>query len=194
VPRKIPPPPPKGTRHPGAGRKPGTPNKISVEVKTLVSQLVNDVAYQHRLRHDFRRRKVHPTIEALIWTYHLGKPRQTIDVNANVDIEVTQRIEEERRAFALLDVREMEELAAASQALVDRALMLSRARISGETPQDVVVEAESADDPSKSLGFMAGSDNRSSVNSAISNTSESPNPDSAASYHEGTGHIDGRDE
>lgn len=64
MPRTPPPVWPKGTRPPNSGRKKGTPNRSSVEVKALVSQLVNDVAYQHQLRDDFRRRKVAPAIEA----------------------------------------------------------------------------------------------------------------------------------
>ena len=58
---------PKGDRFPGSGRKKGTPNRISVELKTLGRELTTDIAYQHKLREDFRRRRVHPTIEALIW-------------------------------------------------------------------------------------------------------------------------------
>ena len=98
MPRKPPPVWPKGTRPPNSGRKKGTPNRRSVEVKALVSQLVNDVAYQHKLRDDFRRRKVAPAIEALIWQYHLGRPTQPIDVTASVDVNA--RLEEERRIFA----------------------------------------------------------------------------------------------
>ena len=127
MPRKPPPIWPKGTRPPNSGRKKGTPNRRSVEVKALVSQLVNDVAYQHRFRNDFRNRKLHPSLEALVWTYHLGKPTQTLDLTATVDL--TARLEEEKRIFALLDVADLERLAAESQALVDRALALSRARL-----------------------------------------------------------------
>jgi hypothetical protein len=125
MPKKPPPVWPKGTRPPNSGRVRGTPNRISVEVKTLVAQLMTDVAYQHKLRDDFRRRKVHPTIEALIWTYHLGKPRQTIDVMASVD--VAARLEDERRIFAQLDIADLDQLAAESQALVDRAFAMVRA-------------------------------------------------------------------
>ena len=91
MPRKPPPSWPKGTRLPNSGRKKGTTNRRSVEVKALVSQLVNDVAYQHKLRADFRRRKVSPAIEALIWSYHLGKPTQTLDLTATVDVNARLR-------------------------------------------------------------------------------------------------------
>ena len=70
---------------------------------------------------------MHPSIEALIWTYHFGKPRQTIDLTATLDVNA--RLEEEKRVFAALDVADLEQLAAESQGLVDRALALSRARL-----------------------------------------------------------------
>ena len=142
MPRTPPPVWPKGTRPPNSGRTKGTPNRNSVEVKALVSQLVNDVAYQHKLRDDFRRRKVHPSIEALIWTYCLGKPKQTLDLTATVDL--TARLEEEKRIFASLDVADLEQLAAESQALVDRALALSRRRIAAAS-----VPHEIESDPSR---------------------------------------------
>ena len=164
MPRKPPPRPPKGTRF-GKGRAKGTPNKISVEVKTLVGELVNNPKYQWQLRRAFETRKVHPTIESLVWAYYLGKPKETIALTA--DVNVSARIEAERQAFALLDIHQMEELAAESQALVDKAMALARARI----PQDIVVEAEPAETGAESLGNTSGSDNTSSVNSA-----ESPEP------------------
>jgi hypothetical protein len=140
MPRKPPPVWPKDTRPANSGRAKGVPNRISVEVKQLVAQLVNDVAYQHKLRDDFRRRKVHPTVEAMIWSYHLGKPRQTIEMNATVDVNA--RLEEEKRIFATLDVADLEDLAAESQRLVDRALRLSRARIAGDSrPAPEVIES-----------------------------------------------------
>jgi hypothetical protein len=56
----------------------------------------------------------------------------------------TERIEGERRPFAVLNVTEMEQLAAESQALVDRAVALSRARIAAASnPQPDVIESES---------------------------------------------------
>ncbi len=72
---------------------------------------------------------MHPSIEGLIWSYHLGRPRQTIDLTATLDVNA--RLEEEKRIFATLDVADLEQLAAESQRLVDRATALSRARIAG---------------------------------------------------------------
>lgn len=118
----------------------GQPNRISVEVRELVRELVNDRDYQHRLRHDFRHRKVHPTIESLIWTYHLGKPRQ--DITLTGSMTVNARLEEEKRIFAQLEVADLEGLAAESQRLVDRATALAKLRAGVALPQDVVLEVK----------------------------------------------------
>ena len=136
MPRKPPPAPAKGTRHPGAGRVRGQPNKISVEARVLASQLVNDTAYQFRLRQDFRRRRVHPTIESLIWAYHLGKPVAPIAVSGALALDVNARLEEERRVFASLDLADLEQLAAESQAMVDRAYQLAKVATGGADPQN----------------------------------------------------------
>lgn len=159
------PKPAKGTRIPGSGRKRGTPNRITVEARTLAAQLVNDPDYQEKLRADFRRRRVHPTIESLMWQFHIGKPAQPIAIAGALALDVGGRLEEERRIFAQLDVAELEQLAAESQALVDRAAALAKARtaaalgpVSEPTPQDVVIEAEAEDRPSESLGKSPGSD------------------------------------
>ena len=143
MPRYQLPPTPKGFRQPGSGRKKGQRNKITIEVRELVSQLVNDPAYQFKLRRDFYRRKVHPTIEALIWAYHLGKPTQPVAMAAGLSVEVNARLEEERRIFEQLDLADLELLAEESQRLVDRAVSLSRARIAAASrPHPDVIESE----------------------------------------------------
>ena len=112
-------------RHPGAGRKKGQINRITVEARTLVSQLVGNPNYQHKLRRDFELRKVHPTIESLVWQYHLGKPTQPVNIQGGLSIDIDARLDEERRVFASLDIADLEQLAAESQALVDRAFQLA---------------------------------------------------------------------
>ena len=47
MPRRPPPPHPKGApRTPGSGRKKGTPNRKTVELRALMAALLNDVDYQ----------------------------------------------------------------------------------------------------------------------------------------------------
>jgi hypothetical protein len=162
MPSRPPPPPAKGTRHPGAGRQKGTPNKVSVEARQLVAELVNSPTYQQRLRRDFDARKVHPTIESMCWAYFLGKPRQDVQIAGSLALDIDAKITEERRLYAQLDVRDLEQLAAESQALVDRAAALAKARAEAATPPVIDIPAEVSDIPKVSgetLGIMRGSDN-----------------------------------
>jgi hypothetical protein len=56
---------------------------------------------------------------------------------------VTSRIDDERQAFALLEIRDMEALPEQSQQLADRVLAISRARIAAASiPQPVVIESD----------------------------------------------------
>ena len=150
---------PKGQRYPGSGRVKGTPNRAAVDAHALVSELVNDEAYQRRLRRDFRLRKLHPTIESLVWAYHIGKPRQDLHVTGTFD--VTARIAEERRIFAQLDLPELAALAAEAQATLEKAIAFTKGRLGPADLQDVVVEAETGEEPTEIQGFSAGSDNLS---------------------------------
>lgn len=178
MPRKLPPAPAKGTRHPGAGRAKGTPNRLTVEARLLCGQLVTNAAYQHKLRRDFERRKVHPAIETLVWSYHLGKPSQPVELSGGLALDVNARLEEEKRIFATLDIRDLEQLAAESQALVNRAVELAQiAGNKGPIPQDVVVDAKPESLPSESLGKPAESNNAYCVNQPIAPDSDAITPD-----------------
>jgi len=166
---------PKGQRYPGSGRKAGTPNPISIEARQLAHELVNDAHYQARLRRDFEARKLHPTIESLVWAYAIGKPRQDITLDATVNVNA--RLENERRAFALLDLPELEALAAESQAMVDKAMALANARVNATTPQHLAIEGEVLESGEKIIGKGAGSDNPSSVNHPREDVIEAITPD-----------------
>jgi hypothetical protein len=111
--------PKKGERTPGSGRKPGTPNRVTVAFHALVGQMVNDPLYQHKLRRDFRARRVHPTVEALVWAYHVGKPKTEIELSGG--LELSQRFEDDRQKLRTLGLADLEQLAAESQRLVDEA-------------------------------------------------------------------------
>jgi hypothetical protein len=154
MPKKAPPIWPKGTRPPNSGRVRGTPNKVSAEARALVSQLVNNPTYQRRLRRDFELRKVHPTIESLVWQFHLGRPRQDITLDATVN--VSARYDEERRAFLQLDVADIEQLANESQRLVDRAIELAKTRSRAATPPPAVIESGPKSESPKASGAAAG--------------------------------------
>lgn len=129
--RRPPPPHPRGTpRTPGSGRKKGSLNRKTVELRALMGVLAGDVEYQHRLREDFRRRRVHPAVETLVWSHVIGKPTERVQLSA--DVTMNQKLEQERELFSRLSIQQMEEIAAESQALVDKALAMVRAN--GVTP------------------------------------------------------------
>lgn len=114
-------------RTPGAGRKKGTPNRTIVAARELCGQLVHDVNYQYRLRKDFAMRRVHPSIEALVWAYGIGKPKETLELSGQLD--VSARLTAERELIRnTLDLSELEGLAAQSQAVLDAAIAAAKAR------------------------------------------------------------------
>ena len=146
--RRPPPPHPRGTpRTPGSGRKRGTPNRKTVELRALMGVLAGDVDYQHRLREDFRRRRVHPTVETLVWSHVIGKPTERVQLSA--DVTMNQKLEEERELFSRLSIQQMEEIAAESQALVDKVLAMAKAN--ALTP-DVVASRRTAVEDGESNG------------------------------------------
>lgn len=63
-----------------AGRPKGVPNKATQLVKEISAALVNDPAYRRRLLKDLRCRKVAPAIEAMLWHYTYGVPKQWVEV------------------------------------------------------------------------------------------------------------------
>src|SRR5262245_56500892 len=123
MPRRLPPPHPRGQpRTPGSGRRRGSLNRRTVELRQLMTALVGDVSYQHRLRDDFRRRRVHPSTEAVVWAYAIGRPAEKIELAARVATEA--KIADERAIYERLTSAQLAELAAASEAVRDRAVAM----------------------------------------------------------------------
>jgi hypothetical protein len=91
-----------------------------------MAALSGDVYYQEKLRHDFTRRRVHPSVEVRVWEYALGKPTNHVELTANVT--TNERLAAEREQLRHLDVRDLEKLVAESEALIERALAAARSR------------------------------------------------------------------
>lgn len=129
-------------RTPGSGRKKGTPNRPVVAIRELFDGMVHNAEYQYRLKRDFTRRHLHPSIEALVWAYLLGKPKESLEISGQLD--VSQRLTEERELIrSTFDLAELEALARESQTVLDRAIENARARRQTlALPQDIVVQAE----------------------------------------------------
>jgi len=97
--------------------------------------LVGDIDYQARLRADFRRRRVHPTVETLVWSHVIGKPAERVQLSA--DVTMSKRLDKERELFGRLSVEQLAELATRSQELVDTAAAMARANSVGPVPATV---------------------------------------------------------
>ena len=69
-----------GLRRGGPGRPPGTPNKATKEVRAFCQRLVADPEYRAALERRWREGSLPPAVEAMVWSYAVGKPPQSLDV------------------------------------------------------------------------------------------------------------------
>lgn len=67
----------------GRGRPPGTPNKVTREVKDLCNALIDDLEYQKKFKARFIAGELAPQLEAMVWYYAKGKPKETLQVESN---------------------------------------------------------------------------------------------------------------
>jgi hypothetical protein len=86
----------------GGGRRKGVPNKVTVEVRAAAEALVDDPAYRAKLSRDLRRRKVAPPIEAMLWYYAKGKPKETIEHHGSLQLSTLTDAELKARAAELI--------------------------------------------------------------------------------------------
>ena len=125
MPRRPPPPHPRGApRTPGSGRRKGTANRKTVELRMLMGAMAGDIDYQRKLSQDFRKRRLHPSTESRIWEYAIGRPKEQIEMSANVT--TNERLAAERDMLRQLDLKQLEALAGESQAMIDRAFAAAR--------------------------------------------------------------------
>lgn len=64
----------------------GVPNKVTVEVKLAAAMMVDDPVYRQKLFQAMKDRTVAPMIEAMLWHYAKGKPKDTVAVDGNISI------------------------------------------------------------------------------------------------------------
>ena len=62
------------------GRQKGTLNKVTAEAKAVCAAIVDDPTYRRNLTARARRGDLAPAIEAMLWHYAYGKPKETIGV------------------------------------------------------------------------------------------------------------------
>jgi hypothetical protein len=70
-------------RAPGGGRKPGSVNKVTHQIRNIAQKMVNDPTYRKELR-----KRLHagdaPQLEIRMWEYAYGKPKETLELNCNL--------------------------------------------------------------------------------------------------------------
>jgi hypothetical protein len=69
--------------------------------------------------------RIHPTIEALVWAYGIGKPVEIVQLDATV---TSTRVDQDRERLRMLDVHQLGALLAESEVLVERAIAQAKAQ------------------------------------------------------------------
>lgn len=77
-----------GLKKGGPGRKPGVPNRATVEIKESSRRLVEDPDYVQSLRRRLVSGKA-PHMETLLFHYAYGKPKDTTALEGNVALRIT---------------------------------------------------------------------------------------------------------
>lgn len=65
------------------GRPKGVPNKATREVREIARAIIDDPEYRRRLVKRVQDGKVAPAVEALLWHYAYGKPKDTVEVSGS---------------------------------------------------------------------------------------------------------------
>ncbi len=70
----------------GPGRPKGSQNKRTLEAKAFARQLVSNPTYLQNLQTDLKERKVEASLEAMLWHYAYGKPKEFLEVQYNLEV------------------------------------------------------------------------------------------------------------
>jgi hypothetical protein len=66
------------------GRAKGTPNKRTIMGREFAEKLVKDPEYLANVEARAKAGKLHPGVEAMLWYYAMGKPRETLELSGSV--------------------------------------------------------------------------------------------------------------
>ena len=85
------------------GRRPGSLNKVTVEAKEFCASIVDDPQYQAKLRARALAGNLPPALEAMIWHYAKGKPKEQVDLSLTerIDADIIARLERGRQRNAM---------------------------------------------------------------------------------------------
>lgn len=62
------------------GRKPGVPNKATIEAKLFCASVVDDEIYRRNLLKAARLRRLKAGVEQMLWHYAKGKPKEQVEL------------------------------------------------------------------------------------------------------------------
>lgn len=65
------------------GRRKGTPNKATEDIKSFARRILEDPTYRLRVLTDARAGTLHSTIEARLYDYAYGRPKETVSLEAS---------------------------------------------------------------------------------------------------------------
>ncbi len=76
----------------GPGRPKGSLNQRTLEAKAFARQLVSSPTYLRKLQADLNERNVEASIEAMVWHYAYGKPKESLEVQCNLEALNTREV------------------------------------------------------------------------------------------------------
>jgi hypothetical protein len=68
------------------GRRKGVPNRATTSVKEFLTGILNDKHYRACFRRRMFSGEIAPQIEALVYAYVIGRPRERVDVTATIGV------------------------------------------------------------------------------------------------------------
>ena len=82
---------PKG--HPKTGgRKKGSPNKVTLEIREAARALVEDPEGQQTLLLQYRKGNLNPSVLQMLYHYAYGKPKDTLELKGGIAIAKVARV------------------------------------------------------------------------------------------------------
>ena len=76
----------------GPGRPKGSLNQRTLEAKAFARQLVSNPTYLQNLQTALENRTVDTSIEAMIWHYAYGKPKESVEIQYNFEALTTKEV------------------------------------------------------------------------------------------------------
>jgi hypothetical protein len=80
----------------GPGRPKGSKNKATVEAKAACSEIVDDPIYRQNLKKRAQEGRLQPGLEAMLWYYAKGKPKELIEhtLEEGTELKFTIKIDD----------------------------------------------------------------------------------------------------